>query len=126
MLLTIVLVAALAASAYDLYNTNKGLRAKVAEEGNELITSIWKTKYPTLKQLALVEIPIRLVIFDVGMIPGPEQYPSTFTVLATVALVVGILKNIQGGRQWAWMFKHPGQAFPERNTVWQKIMGFWG
>ena len=126
MILTIAFLVALAALAYDIYNTNKGLRAGIAQEGNEVITGLWKTKFPTWGQIAAIEVPIRATIFGVGCIPGPEQYPETFAVLATASLFVAAVKSVQGAREWQWMFKHPGQTIPERNTVWQKIMGFWG
>ena len=123
--LIVVLVWALACLGFDLYNTNKGLRAGIAQEGNELITSLWKTKTPTLKQLAAVEVPIRLGIFGAGFIPGGAAYPYTFAVLALVALALYGLRNIKGGREWLWMFRNPGKTVPVANTVWQKIIGIW-
>lgn len=123
--LLIVFVAALAALCFDALNTAKGIKAGIAEEANTIIRKFVGPR-PTFKQILAVEVPQRLAVLGVGCIPGPERYPATLQVLAFITFVVYVGKNIQGGRQWKWMFAHPGQKLPQMNTVWQKIVGFWG
>lgn len=111
---------------FDALNTNKGLRAGVAEEGNWLITTISGTKRPHLWQLLSIDGGLRALILAIGFLPGPAAYPLTFVAIAIGALIVAGFKNIQGGRQWRWMFSHAGQKIPVQNSAWNQFWGFWG
>lgn len=124
--LIIAFIWAIAGLLFDAYNTNKGLRAGIAEEGNVLITSISGTKYPKMWQLLTIDGTLRLLILAASFIPGPSAYPYTFAALGIGAFVVAGFKNIQGGRQWKWMFSHPGQKLPLLNSAWEQFWGFWG
>ena len=112
---------ALAWLLFDSYNTNKGIKAGIAVEGNTMIIFFWGSK-PKFWQLWSVDGALRLAIFLAALLVPLSAAP----LLGTGALAVWGFKNLQGGRQWQWMFKNPGKRIPEMTTVWGKIMGFWG
>ena|ERR1035437_9784634 len=124
--LYIAFVWALACLLFDSYYTNKGIKAGVAVEGNSMIVYFFNNK-PKFWQLWAVDGTLRLAIFAAArFLPAPTDYPFTWVALGLGALIAAGFKNIQGGRQWLWMFKNPGKKIPLMNTLWSKIMGFWG
>ena len=123
--LIVAFVWAVLCQTYDLIWTGRGLKAGLAVEGNTLITGIFGDK-PTFLQRLAVDGTLRVLLFGVGFIPGGSDYPAVFTALAIGALTVAGVKNIQGARQWQWLFKNPGKTIPVLESVWQQIVGFWG
>ena len=123
----IALLLSFAWALYWLYQdatwTTKGIQAGIAVEGNTLITRIAGTCKPALWQLLLIDGSLRIALLGVGFIPSDTP---AFEAAAIGMLLVAGIKNIQGSREWKWMFNHPGQTIPEANTVWQKLLGFWG
>ena len=122
--LFIAFVWALACLCYDAYETNRGIKAGVALEGNWLISAIWGKK-PKFWQLLSVDVPIRLGLAALALIPSP-MYPHAMTACAVGALTFAGVKNIQGARQWLWMFKNPGKTLPLMGSAWKQFIGFWG
>ncbi len=117
---------ALAWLGFDSYNTNKGIKAGVAVEGNSWITVFWGV-HPTLWQLWSIDGSIRLAILLAALfVPSSAQYPHAFQAMGIGAFVAAGFKNWQGGREWKWMFSHPGQKLPTMNSAWAQFMGFWG
>jgi hypothetical protein len=110
---------------FDAFITNKGLRAGIAYEGNSVIVFFFGNK-PWLWQLFAVDGTLRVALLGVGFIPGPEAAPHAFAALMIGGLIVSGFKNIQGYRQWKWMFSHPGQKLPLMDSAWAQFVGFWG
>lgn len=123
--LFVIFAAALAALYFDASYTAKGVAAGIAEEANWLVRMIYNPR-PTFAQLLTVEVPQRVALLGIGFLPGPDAYPSTWKMIALTVLAMYGLHNVKGAREWKWMFAHPGQKLPVLNTVWQKIVGFWG
>lgn len=125
-LLLIALAWALSCLAADAFATDKGIKAGIAVEANTVVKFFSKTNKPTFWQVFGVEAGvIRFPVFGIGAAAAVLGNAPLAFLMAVVLLVAGV-KNIQGARQWQWMFKHPGQKLPVMNTVWQKIVGFWG
>lgn len=120
-----IFATALVALYFDASVTAKGVAAGIAEEANFIVRKFFGSR-PSLKQILIAEVPQRLFVLGVGFIPGPDAYPATFQVLAATTLVAFALHNVKGAREWKWLFAHPSQKLPELNTVWQKLVGFWG
>lgn len=110
----------------DMHITNKGLRAGIAVEGNSLIVFFARTDKPALWQLIAVDGTLRLLMLAFSFIPGPTRYPLTFCAMGIGMFVVAGFKNLQGYRQWSWMFSHKGERLPQQNSAWAQFMGFWG
>ena len=124
--LLIAFVWALACLGFDSYETNKGIKAGVAVEGNWLITHIWGVK-PKLWQLWSVDGTIRVLMLLAALyLPSSAAYPQAWRYFLTGGFAAYGLKNIQGGRQWIWMTANPGKLIPYMNTFWEQFIGFWG
>lgn len=123
--LLICFVWAVICLVFDARITDRGIRAGVAVEGNSVIVLFFGTK-PTLRQLFTVDGSIRVALLGIGFIPGPADYPHAFAALMIGGLIVAGVKNVQGYRQWRWMFNHPGQKLPILNSAWEQFIGFWG
>ena len=115
---------ALAGLCFDSYETNRGIKAGIGVEGNSWITFFYGNK-PKLWQLLSVDVPIRVALAALAFIPSP-MYPHAMVACASGALAVAGLKNIQGAREWLWMFKNPGKKLPLMGSAWQQFIGFWG
>jgi uncharacterized membrane protein YczE len=112
---------------FDALNTNKGLRAGIAQEGNSLVTFLSRTQTPKLWQLLTIEGTVRvLLLLAAFLLPTPVDLPHCWHACSLGVFIAYGLKNIQGGRQWRWMFNNPGKALPIPHTVWEKFLGFWG
>lgn len=117
---------ALAWLGFDSYNTSKGIKAGVANEGNGWITIFWGS-HPNLWQLWSVDGSIRLAILLAALfVPSSEAYPQAWRAMGVGAFIAAGFKNWQGGRQWKWMFSHPGQTIPQMGSAWAQFLGFWG
>ena len=118
----------------DARITNKGIKAGIGIEGNELITTIFRTQKPSLVQLAGYNVAKLALWMGVGLIFA-YHFPATSAtspvylgrVLCPIFAAVDAAKHYQGFRQWAWMFRNPGKRVEDQeNTAWQKFIGFWG
>lgn len=124
--LIVALVFALALLSWDARMTGKGVAAGIAVEGSWLVRKVTKTDKPTAWQVFSAEAGVtRLPIFFAGMLLSLNGL-NPLAFIAGIALVIYGIKNIQGAREWKWMFAHPGQKLPVMNTVWEKFIGFWG
>ena len=118
----------------DARITNKGIKAGIGIEGNEILTTIAGTKTPSLKALVIYNLAQLAIGVGVSLIFA-YHFPATSAtspvylgrVIAPVFAAVDAAKHYQGFRQWAWMFRNPGKRVEDQeNTAWQKFIGFWG
>lgn len=124
--LAIAYVFALICLGADALATDKGIKAGVALEGNAIVRTLSGTDKPSFEQIMAIEVGvIRTPLILFGIVTAMHGL-NPLAYLAGIALVVAGVKNIQGARKWAWMFAHEGQKLPVMETVWQKIVGFWG
>ena len=98
--LIVAFVFAMACNAFDIYNTNKGLRKGVALESSTFIDWLAGTKTPKLWQLIAYDTLIRPLIFAFGFIPAGGHYPHAFAAMAIGGLIAAAVKNIKGGLAW--------------------------
>lgn len=126
----IFLIAALAWAvsllAYDAEWTERGIKAGLAEEANSIVRFFSRTSKPSFFQVFGIELGVVRAPLFLGAVAASAHGNNPLAFLLAFPLVVLGIKNIQGAREWQWMFKHPGQKLPVMNTVWQKIVGFWG
>lgn len=126
--LVVLFVLAVVAAAADASETEIGIKAGVAVEGNSAIDWIWRTQKPTFGETFAYDL-VRLGIFaGLGvageLVHGKLTFGIPFAIAALIALG---LKHYQGARQWAWLIKNPGKTIAEQETTaWQKLVGFWG
>lgn len=124
--LLISFIFALACLAFDAINTSRGLRAGVAVEGNGIIVAIAGNK-PKLWQLLTIDGSLRFALLALALfLPTPDGLPAVWYATLTGAFVSLGLKNIRGGRQWRWLMRNTDKTLPQLNTIWQKLVGFWG
>lgn len=117
---------AIFAVLFDYLYTQKGLKAGVAVEGNPMVVEFFG-KEPKLWQCLILELPIRVGLLAAFLfLPAPASYPLAWKALGLGAFIVYGLKNLQGGLQWRWLLKHPGQKLPQPSSAWAQFLGFWG
>lgn len=115
----------------DARITNKGIKAGIGVEANEVITTLARTNKPSLTTLVLYNVAQMGVFLALGLFlklhfPGQNlSYVATGGLPAFLA--VDAAKHYQGFRQWAWMFRNPTKRIEDQTqTAWQKFVGFWG
>lgn len=111
----------------DVLYTSKGISKGIAKEANVLVTFVARTQTPNAAEIFAIEASLRGIILTLAvLLPGSSDYPLVWQYLAG-SMFVGLgLHNIKGASEWRWMLRHPGQKLPVMNTVWQKLIGFWG
>src|ERR1035437_8370795 len=95
-LYTVALVDALAGNTYDIYTTEKGLKAGAAVEGNDWLAGPKPSALALYLRDGLVNLPfiaLPLVLHVLGN--DPLAYGSL------AGLVVIAIKHVMGGRAWA-------------------------
>lgn len=118
----------------DARITDKGIKAGIGVEGNELIGKVFGTNKPSLKQLVGYNVGKMALWMGIAAIFA-YHFPATSAtspvylgrVMMPVFAAVDAAKHYQGFRQWAWMFRNPGKRIEDiSQTAWQKFIGFWG
>ena len=114
----------------DARITNKGIKAGIGVEANEIITTLYRTNKPSLTQLVIFNTLQMGVFLGLGIAAvhfGTENVPYIGYGALPAVLAVDAAKHYQGFREWAWMFRNPGKRIEDiPMTAWQKFIGFWG
>jgi hypothetical protein len=92
----VALAAALAGNAYDIYTTEKGLKAGVAVEGNDWLVGPKPSALALALRDGLIDSPF-IALPLVSHILGND--PLAYGSLAGLAVIA--IKHVMGGRAWA-------------------------
>lgn len=125
-----LVVADLLTGWMDARITDKGIKAGIGVEANEIITTIARTNKPSLKTLVIYNLVQMGVFLGLGFAAihfGTENIPYVGYGMMPAVIAVDAAKHYQGFRQWAWMFRNPTKRIEDMSfTAWQKFIGFWG
>ena len=94
------LAAALAGNAYDIYMTEKGIKAGVGVEGNDWIVGDKPSALALYLRDGLVNLPF-IALPLVSHVLGND--PLAYGTLAGLAVIA--IKHVMGGRAWVKLLK---------------------
>jgi hypothetical protein len=94
------LAAAVAGNAYDIYMTEKGIKAGVGVEGNDWIVGDKPSALALYLRDGLVNLPF-IALPLVSHVLGND--PLAYGTLAGLAVIA--IKHVMGGRAWVKLLK---------------------
>ena len=96
----VALAAAVAGNAYDIYTTEKGLKAGVGVEGNDWLVGPKPSALALYLRDGLINLPF-IALPLISHILGND--PVAYGSLAGLAVIA--IKHVMGGRAWTKLLK---------------------
>ena len=120
-LLAVSLALGVAGDVYDVIMTEKGLKAGVAAEGNQWLSSIVGTKPSAIGLYFRDSIVLALCVAPTALCATVfHNLPLAYGAL--ISPVVYGVRHVQGGLQWRTLLN--GGKLTQPTTAWQKFLNW--